>query len=960
MPSAAAGRPSVGGARSRRRAWGVALCLSLVSGLLFLPATSAGATSFVVTNTDDEGQGSLRQAILDANANPGADDITFAIGSSGAQTISPETPLPPITEQVSIDASTQPDASCDAWPPTLLVRLEGSGTLPAAPGLLASGLTVTGGAGTVIKGFIFRRFSGDGVSVSSPASGTTVTCNAIGTTPDGAADVGVGGAGVAVRSTDAAATAPTTISGNIIMYNAGAGVLVDPGARLVSIRGNRINTNLGVGIDLVATGGPVDGDGTTPNTTSGPGTGGNDLLFTPGLLSAVSSAGTTTVSGSLTVPSAPAGELVVEFFSVANCDNEPSPGGFGEGAKPIGSVAVPTGPGPATVPFTAGGLSDVNVGNFVTATATDGAGSGNTSEFSACAEVVGSTGTSSADLSVSGSASPDPAFGTGTITYAFTLHNEGPDPATATTFASELPPGLELDFMSSSAGAGCIAVVFTVTCDLGTVDPGPANDVHVTIVVVAPDVGADALFDHHASVSSTTQDPDDSNNELTVTSTVLARRADLSIHKGGPLDVSSGDAFSYTLDVSNAGPVQADGVTVTDPLPAGVSFVAGTPDVCTEDLGTVRCVLGSLAADETASIELQVVAGPVQGNEPLVVSNTASVASDRLDLDPSNDVSETVVTTVAPTGDGGSADLELTSVLNVPNPVTGGYDLGSTATVSNLGPGDATGVMLTDTLAPGESFVAGGSDPSCTAGSGVVTCALGDIASGGVGTVLIVTKTPQVATDTTIHDAFAVAAPEDGTPGNNTLDVATAVRARRADFVAGYVVASRSITWLGDATQWSHGDPVATIADPTVAFVGIPGGGPGGPVTVTERPCGAPFACGTSRRAGGGFFTSSRGIFGSLVDVSVPIGYGASNPITGLVLDNWSVLPVSWGPFKVSYQNESTGTPNVLPSCGGWRRTGPPCVSSIGRSFHWWDPYAFGDLLTVVRFTNGGTFGRGR
>ncbi len=238
-------------------------------------------------------------------------------------------------------------------------------------------------------------------------------------------------------------------------------------------------------------------------------------------------------------------------------------------------------------------------------------------------------------------------------------------------------------------------------------------------------------------------------------------------------------------------------------------------------------------------------------------------------------------------------DIELTSVHNVPNPVTGGYDLGSTATVTNLGPGDATGVTLSDVLAPGETFVSAGSDPSCAASAGAVTCTLGDMANGDVATVLIVTETPQVDADTTIHDAFAVAATEDGTAGNDTLDVATEVRAPRADFVAGYVPSSDSTTWLDDATRWSRRDPVATSADPTVAFVGVPGGGPGGPVTVTELPCGAPFACMTARRSHGHFFFP-HGVFGNLIQVSIPSGYGASNPIIGVFLDDWSIIGSTW------------------------------------------------------------------
>ena len=51
--------------------------------LLLLQAIPAAATTFSVTSTDDSGPGTLRQAILDANANAGADTIAFAIPGTG-------------------------------------------------------------------------------------------------------------------------------------------------------------------------------------------------------------------------------------------------------------------------------------------------------------------------------------------------------------------------------------------------------------------------------------------------------------------------------------------------------------------------------------------------------------------------------------------------------------------------------------------------------------------------------------------------------------------------------------------------------------------------------------------------------------------------------------------------------------------------------------------------------------
>ncbi len=65
-----------------------------------------GPATYMVTNTADSGPGSLRQAILDSNAHPFTNTIDFDI--TGGTIILPQSPLPPITNPVIIDATTEP------------------------------------------------------------------------------------------------------------------------------------------------------------------------------------------------------------------------------------------------------------------------------------------------------------------------------------------------------------------------------------------------------------------------------------------------------------------------------------------------------------------------------------------------------------------------------------------------------------------------------------------------------------------------------------------------------------------------------------------------------------------------------------------------------------------------------------------------------------------------------------
>ena len=151
----------------------VTLVATLVS-LIVMTASSRGAsaTTYTVTTTADSGPGSLRQVILNANANPGLDTIDFAIGVSGSpHTIQPTSALPSITDPVVIDGWSQGGAGYSGAP---LIEING-----ASAGSTAYGLRITSGSSTV-RGLIINGFaSGTGVILLT-AGGNWIYGNFIG------------------------------------------------------------------------------------------------------------------------------------------------------------------------------------------------------------------------------------------------------------------------------------------------------------------------------------------------------------------------------------------------------------------------------------------------------------------------------------------------------------------------------------------------------------------------------------------------------------------------------------------------------------------------------------------------------------------------------------------------------------------------------------------------------------
>jgi len=123
-----------------------------------------------------------------------------------------------------------------------------------------------------------------------------------------------------------------------------------------------------------------------------------------------------------------------------------------------------------------------------------------------------------------------------------------------------------------------------------------------------------------------------------------AMSADLSLAKSGSPDpVPVGERLTYTLLVTNQGPVAATGVALTDNLPLEVTLESISPSqgACGESGGIVTCDLGDVASSASATVEIVVI--PTASG---IVTNTALVTATQIDLDPANNSAllETLVT----------------------------------------------------------------------------------------------------------------------------------------------------------------------------------------------------------------------------------------------------------------------------------------------------------------------------
>ncbi|HEX6642712.1 MAG TPA: hypothetical protein VF215_16455, partial [Thermoanaerobaculia bacterium] len=206
-----------------------------------------------------------------------------------------------------------------------------------------------------------------------------------------------------------------------------------------------------------------------------------------------------------------------------------------------------------------------------------------------------------------------------------------------------------------------------------------------------------------------------------------AQEADVLVTKDGPAQSAADTDVSYDVVVTNLGPDPAATISLSDAIPAGMTFVSATQDSgpafsCTvpnpgDTSGSIDCSIALLNAGSSASFTFvfHIPAGTPPGTAFVNIANVSSLA------DPNSENDSATAGTVTPFPPSGDVTV------NKIGPAGAGpdEDVVYTITVTNAGPDDASNVTLEDILPGTMTFVSLSSPPawSCTGGS-TVTCSI--------------------------------------------------------------------------------------------------------------------------------------------------------------------------------------------------------------------------------------------
>jgi uncharacterized repeat protein (TIGR01451 family)/LPXTG-motif cell wall-anchored protein len=325
--------------------------------------------------------------------------------------------------------------------------------------------------------------------------------------------------------------------------------------------------------------------------------------------------------------------------------------------------------------------------------------------------------TTRANLVAAKKASPDPTTAGTDITWVLQVGNSGPSVARGATLTDAIPAGIDLATVVVTAPVGITcntSALPNLSCTLGDVAVGELKTISVTArVTFGVDPGVDALVNTVNAAS-----PTDADGATATVAVDVVAVSDVSITKAGPAEFVAGDPTggSWTIIVTNSGPSAARSVVITDPTVAGMSF--GTPIYSPTGLcaGALPCTIPAMAPGTSLTITL-----PATINQAFAgtsVTNAVSVAAVG-DVNATNNGASVTVPVRK------SADLELRSKVDSPDPVVAGQTLTYTLNFRNAGPSQAANVVLVDPLPAGVTLIATSLPAGCVESPvGTVRCTI--------------------------------------------------------------------------------------------------------------------------------------------------------------------------------------------------------------------------------------------
>lgn len=486
---------------------------------------------------------------------------------------------------------------------------------------------------------------------------------------------------------------------------------LDPGQQVTIIIDVQVNSPFPVGVPQICSQGLVAGDNFTPVLTDDPDLPGDadptctpvvapladltiskadsaDPVFAGEELTytvTVDNAGPDDATNVVVTDTLPAG---VTFVSTSGCAEDPN----GVPMCSLGTIAAG-----GNAMYTIMVMVDIGTDGTITNTAsvTSDASDPNPEDNTTFEDTLVLAG---ADLSITKTDSEDPVAAGDQLVYTVTVDNAGPADAENVVVTDTLPVGVSLvSTMGCSEDPAGVPI-----CSLGTIVNG-ANAMYTITVDVDPSLADGAMLSNSVTVTSDTQDQDPNNNSA-VEDTMVVREVDIevtSMESTDPVVAGSGmDNLVHTITATNNGPSDASGVEVGAFItwPPGVVLESVVPSGSGSwnDVNPGVWTIGDLAdgASETLTITFTV--------EP-----SAAVGTDVIDTEAQlNAVNETE------TNDGNDATLVETSIAREidlvvtktddPDPVVAGLEIGGleyVVTVTNNGPSDGTGVIITDPAA---------------------------------------------------------------------------------------------------------------------------------------------------------------------------------------------------------------------------------------------------------------------